>query len=82
MRRDYSLTGPESELAVKKGLASGQWYLPHIERSLLKSMCMVHGHIGICMHGGVISTRESMCTQVDVETFFHPHAYACTLLYT
>jgi MocE subfamily Rieske [2Fe-2S] domain protein len=36
--RDYSLAGPESEAAIKKGLASGQWFVPHIERSMLRRL--------------------------------------------
>jgi fatty acid desaturase len=36
--RDYSLTGPEGELARKNGLASGQWFLPHIERKTLRRL--------------------------------------------
>ena len=36
--RDYSLDGPESEAARKKGLASAQWYVPHIERKTLRRL--------------------------------------------
>jgi len=36
--RDYSLTGPESAAAVKKGLASGQWFLPYIDRKTLRRL--------------------------------------------
>lgn len=30
--------GPESDLAIKKGLASGQWFVPHIERKTLRRL--------------------------------------------
>jgi len=36
--RDYSLDGPESRAAVDKGLASAQWYVPHIERKTLRRL--------------------------------------------
>jgi fatty acid desaturase len=36
--RDYTVGGPESELARKKGLASGQWFVPHIERKTLRRL--------------------------------------------
>ena len=36
--RDYSLAGPESDLAVKKGLASGQWFLPQVDRSTMRRL--------------------------------------------
>merc|ERR1711907_718248 len=36
--RDYTVGGPESELAVKKGLASGQWFVPYIERKTLRKL--------------------------------------------
>jgi hypothetical protein len=36
--RDYSLTGPEHDLARKKGLASGQWFAPFIERKTLRAL--------------------------------------------
>jgi len=36
--RDVSLAGPESAAAIKKGLASGQWFVPHIERKTLRGL--------------------------------------------
>jgi len=36
--RDYSLTGPEGKLAIKKGLASATWYTPYIERKTLRRL--------------------------------------------
>ena len=36
--RDYSLTGPETKASVKRGLANGQWFLPHIERKTLRRL--------------------------------------------
>jgi len=42
--RDYSLDGPESDLAVKKGLASGQWYVPNIPRKTLRRLMQRDDH--------------------------------------
>ena len=36
--RDYTVGGPESILAVKKGLASGKWFLPYVERSVMRRL--------------------------------------------
>ena len=36
--RDYSLVGPESQLAVDKGLASAQWYACPVPRKRLKDL--------------------------------------------
>ena len=36
--RDYSLAGPESQAAIRKGLASGQWFVPQIERKALRAL--------------------------------------------
>lgn len=36
--RDYSLVGPETKASVTKGLANGQWFLPHIERKTLRRL--------------------------------------------
>ena len=36
--RDYSLTGPEGKRAIKKGRASVQWYVPHVERKTLQRL--------------------------------------------
>ncbi|CAM4445239.1 fatty acid desaturase [Paenibacillus endophyticus] len=37
-KRDYSLTGPESDLAQQKGLVAAEWYLTPIPRSKLKEL--------------------------------------------
>jgi fatty acid desaturase len=42
--RDYSLVGPESALARKKGLASGQWFQPFIERKTLRRLMKRDDH--------------------------------------
>ena len=39
--RDYSLTGPEGKLAIKKGLASAEWFVPHVERKTLRRLMQV-----------------------------------------
>ena len=36
--RDYSLTGPEKELAEQSGLANAEWYKTPIDRKLIKSL--------------------------------------------
>jgi len=36
--RDYSLTGPENERAIKAGLASAQWYHSDLPRKLMKEL--------------------------------------------
>ena len=36
--RDYSLDGPESRAAVEKGLASAEWFVPHINRDTLRRL--------------------------------------------
>jgi len=36
--RDYTVGGPESASAIKKGLANGQWFLPQIERKTLRRL--------------------------------------------
>jgi fatty acid desaturase len=36
--RDYSLTGPEAERAVKRGLASATWYQAPIPRKVMKEL--------------------------------------------
>ena len=36
--RDYSLVGPESEKAVAKGLATGEWYRTDIPRKQMKEL--------------------------------------------
>ncbi|MEQ8965856.1 MAG: fatty acid desaturase family protein [Azospirillaceae bacterium] len=37
-RRDYSLTGPEGERSVERGLAAAEWYHPDIPRKRLKEL--------------------------------------------
>ena len=32
MKRDYSLTGPEGDIAVENGLAGADWYHSPVER--------------------------------------------------
>ena len=36
--RDYTVGGPESALAIKKGLASGKWFLPFVERTVMRRL--------------------------------------------
>ena len=36
--RNYDLAGPESRAAIRKGLASGQWFVPRIERKTLRRL--------------------------------------------
>ena len=48
--RDYSLTGPEGKLAIKKGLASAEWFVPHVERKTLRRLMQVRG----CWGGGSV----------------------------
>jgi fatty acid desaturase len=36
--RNYSLVGPESKAAVDKGLASGPWFVPRIDRKILRKL--------------------------------------------
>ncbi|MFC4776705.1 fatty acid desaturase family protein [Paenibacillus sp. GCM10023252] len=38
LKRDYSLTGPESKLAVERGLASAEWYASPIPRKRMKEL--------------------------------------------
>lgn len=37
-KRDYSLTGPESELAIQRGLASAEWYHTDVPRKVMKGL--------------------------------------------
>lgn len=37
-RRDYSLTGPESTLAVERGLADAEWFRPSIDPARLRAL--------------------------------------------
>lgn len=37
-RRDYSLTGPDAQRAVERGLAQAQWYSPPIDRKDVKDL--------------------------------------------
>lgn len=37
-KRDYSLTGPENDLAQQKGLVAAEWYTSQIPRSKLKEL--------------------------------------------
>jgi fatty acid desaturase len=37
-RRDYSLLGPESDKAVQRGLANGDWYRTPVERKRMKQL--------------------------------------------
>lgn len=37
-KRDYSLTGPERELAIERGLASAQWYHTDVPRKVMKGL--------------------------------------------
>jgi len=36
--RDYTVGGPESKLALKKGLANGVWFVPFVERKTMKEL--------------------------------------------
>lgn len=36
--RDYTVGGPESDLAQQKGLASGQWFVPFVERKTMRRL--------------------------------------------
>ena len=36
--RDYTVGGPESKEAIRKGLANGEWFLPQIERRVLRRL--------------------------------------------
>jgi fatty acid desaturase len=38
VRRDYSLTGPEAQRAVKAGLASAEWYHSEVPRKVMKDL--------------------------------------------
>ena len=38
VRRDYSLTGPEGQRAVKAGLASAEWYHSEVPRKVMKDL--------------------------------------------
>ena len=38
LRRDYSLTGPDGQLALEAGLANAIWYQPPIPRARLKAL--------------------------------------------
>jgi fatty acid desaturase len=46
--RDYTVGGPESKLAVEKGLASGQWFVPRIERATLKRLMRRDDYHALC----------------------------------
>ena len=37
-KRDYSLTGPERERAIERGLAGAGWYRTKVDRKMLKSL--------------------------------------------
>ena len=36
--RDYTVGGPESAQAIKKGLANGEWFVPHIDRKIMRRL--------------------------------------------
>ena len=37
-KRDYSLTGPEAQRAIEKGLAAAEWYHTEVPRKTMKEL--------------------------------------------